>query len=111
MELLDNYTNLRNQIFEYFEYVEDWRILPLDDSTEYYWQLTVESYGDVVRFAETREQLEDKDAGDYYSNSVYTQCHLQKWVYRGEAYTMICVDTNVDGNKLLQIFKNDLEVI
>ncbi len=31
-------------------------------------------------------------------------------VYRGQDYTMISVDTHVDGNKFLQIFDNKKEV-
>lgn len=32
MELLDKYNDLREQVFAYFGYVEDWRVIPLDDS-------------------------------------------------------------------------------
>lgn len=110
MELLNNYFKLQNELFDYFGYKEDWRILPVDDSTKYYWRLTAsESSGDV-QFADSIEQLEDEEAGDYYSNEIYTQRHLPKWVYRGADYTMICVDTRIDGNQLLQIFDNNKEV-
>lgn len=109
MQLLDNYEALRKEVFEYFGYVEDWRVIPLDDARPYYWYLTDgEDYGSV-RFAETKEQLEDEDAGNYYENEIYTQRHLPKWVYRGEEYTMICVDTHTDGNQFLQIFSNERE--
>ena len=111
MKILDDYFVLREQIFEYFGYVEDWRVLPLDDARQYYWRLDSEGPG-TVRFAETESALlldEDDDSEDYYENEIYTQRHLPKWVYRGAEYTMIVVDTHTDGNQFLQIFANAKE--
>lgn len=110
MELLDQHQALRKQILEYFGYIENWRVLPIDDSRGYYWHFTDDESSGCVRFSEIRERLEDEDAGQYYENEIYTQRHLQKWVYRGDDFTMICVDTHVDGNKFLQIFENSKEV-
>ena len=104
MKLLDEYFELQKKIHAYFGYVEDWRVLPLADATMYYWR----EDGKNVTFADTDEQL-DSDRGDYYENEIYTQRHLPKWVYRGEKYTMIVVDTHTDGNQLLQVFDNSLE--
>jgi hypothetical protein len=109
MQLLDSYEALRKEVFDYFGYIEDWRVLPLDDARKYYWHLTDDERSGSVRFAETKERLEDEDAGEYYENEIYTQRHLPKWVYRGEEYTMICVDTHTDGNQFLQIFTNSKE--
>lgn len=108
MELLDRYTKLRDEVFEYFGYVEDWRVIPLDDARDYFWQLDGEGPG-VVRFADSKEELEN-ESGNYYENEIYTQRFLPKWVYRGEEYTMVVVDTHVDGNKFLQIFSNEKEM-
>jgi hypothetical protein len=110
MELFEQYDNVKQQIFDYFGYVEDWRVLPMVFDTEYFWYISgSEESGNVV-FAETVEQLEDEDSGNYYENEIYTQRHLSKWVYRGEDYTMICVDTHCDRNQYLQILSNDKEV-
>jgi len=106
MELLDKYLDLQKQLHAYFGYVEDWRILPIDDCREYFWQLEGEGPG-LVRFAETEEQLNSN--GDYYEDEIYTQRHLPKWVYRGAAFTMIVVGTHTDGNQLLRIFDNEKE--
>lgn len=106
MKLLDEYFELQKKVHEYFGYVEDWRVIPLDDSTDYFWTLDGEEHGGEVLFADSIAKLEDRGAGDYYSNSIYTQRHLPKWVYRGEGYTMICVDTHTDGNNFLQVFDN-----
>lgn len=102
MKLLDDYFNLRNQVFDYFGYVEDWKVIPLDDSRGYYWRLSDE---DTVEFADTEEELESQ-SGNYYENEIFPYCHLPKHVYRGEEYTMVVVDTRTDGNKFLQILSN-----
>lgn len=105
MVLLDQYMGLQKQIYEYFGYVEDWRVIPINDSREYFWNLD-ESTGRVLFW----EKPEDLDSGEHYENFIYQQRFLTKWVYRAEEYTMIVVDTHTDGNKFLQIFANALEV-
>ena len=107
MKILDQYNTLQAQIFEYFGYAEDWRAIPIDDTRECFWRLYGEGPGQL-RYAETEEQLDDED-GNYYEDEIYTQRHLPKWVYRGEHYTMVCVDAHVDGNKFLRILSNDKE--
>jgi len=108
MKLLDEYKALKEELFKYFGYVEDWHVLPIDDAREYFWRLDGEGTGTVF-FAETKEQLDDED-GNYYEHEIYTQRHPPKWVYIGAEYTMIVVDTNTDGNKFLQIFDNSKRV-
>jgi hypothetical protein len=137
MELLDQYFGLQKQIYDYFGYREDWVVIPLDDAREYYWRIEGgEGSGGRVVFAkspdvlppyDSEKFLEDlfrgvnvhddeqmkallaDDKSAYYSNLIYTQRFLPKWVYRGEKFTMICVDTRTDGNKFLQIFDNEKE--
>lgn len=98
---------LCDAIFKNLGYVEDWRILPIEDSREYYWTLLGEGPG-YVEFAETEKQL--LEDGDYYRDEIYTQRHLNKWVYRTKDYTMVLVDTHTDGNQLLRIFDNLKEI-
>lgn len=116
MKQLDKYFKLQEEIFKYFGYVEDWAVIPIEDSREYYWTLT----GDTreVWFCEDKETQKVLAGNGFnyddpkcktdkiYSNEVYTQRHLPKWVYRGDDYTMICVDTRTDGNKFLAIYDN-----
>lgn len=110
MKLLQKYFKLQQEIFDYFGYVEDWVVIPLEDGTEYYWSLRDEgAHGGEVHFADSLEELNSRD-GNYYINEIYTQRFLPKWVYRGTEYTMIVVDTRVDGNKFLQIFDNSKEI-
>lgn len=108
MKLLDSYLDLQYQIFSYFGYVEDWRVLPLEDSRKYYWRLYGEGPGSV-RFADSKAELDDEDM-DYYEDEIYMQRHLERWVYRGDEFTMVCVDTHIEGNQLLRVFDNSKEV-
>lgn len=103
MKLLDDYFKLEEEIHNYFGYVEDWVAIPMDDATMYTWHLDTHS----VSFWLNDEELEKNE---WYTNQIYTQRFLNKWVYVGKDYTMVVVDTQVDGNKFLQIFSNKLEV-
>jgi hypothetical protein len=54
MKLLTQYFALQKKIYEYFGYSEDWKTIPLDDSTVLYWHLTQnENGGGYVRFHES----------------------------------------------------------
>lgn len=106
-ELIDNYFALQDKIFEYFGYKEGWTVIPLNDCRQYFWFLTGEGPEDRVIFTEKNLF----NIIDIYSNEIYTQRFLKKWVYRTKRYTMICVDTHTDGNKFLQIFDNKKERI
>lgn len=113
MKKLEEYFKLQKEIYEYFGYEENWVVIPIEDATGYHWEIIGDEKSGEVKFAESIEQFNssgDNYQGDYYQNEIYTQRFLKKWVYRGEKYTMICVDTNTDGNKFLQIFDNKLEV-
>jgi hypothetical protein len=70
MKLLDTYNEIRKQIFDYFGYVEDWVVIPLDDATEYYWCLVDgnEGYGGIVRFSEAEEKLADEQGEPFTLN-------------------------------------------
>ncbi len=108
MKELDDYIAAKEAIFRAFGYVEDWIIIPTEDSRQYYWRLNGEGPGEV-QFADTEKELLEEE-GNYYVHEIYTQRFLPKWVYRAEeGYTMICTDTHTDGNKLLQIFDNTKE--
>lgn len=108
MNILINYNKAKKELFEYFGYKEDWVAIPVDDATEYYWNLTGEGSGDSVRFGKKIDVI--TLSGDHYENEIYAQRFLKKWVYQGKDYTMICVDTHVDGNKFLQIFDNSKKI-
>lgn len=107
MKLIDDYFALQQQIYDYFGYSEDWRVIPLDDAREYFWRL--EGEGPVeVHYAKTESDLADQ-TGDYYVNEIHKERFSEKCVYRAEGYTMVCVDTRTDGNLFLQVFDNSKE--
>lgn len=109
MEKLDRYFELQKEICDYFGYKEDWVVIPLNDCTGYFWKIIGGgAFGGSVRFAEALEDISNDET--CYEDEIYTQRFLPRWVYRGEDYTMICVDTHVDGNKFLSIFSNKKEV-
>jgi len=109
MKLLNDYFKLQNEIYNYFGYVEDWVVIPIDDARNFFWRIQGSEENGSVQYADSIQNLNDIEAGHYYTNEIYTQRFLPKWVYRGEKYTMICVDTHTDGNKFLQIFNNSKE--
>lgn len=111
---LDRYLDRRYEVHEYFGYKEDWVAIPIDDRREYWWGLDGEGPG-RVGYSTTKSSvlrgLFDGDlVFDYFEDVIYTQCYLPRWVYRGLDFTMICVDTNVDGNRFLAIYSNAKEV-
>ena len=109
-ELVDSYFNKRQELFDYFGYVENWKAIPVEDRTEYYWFLIGVEANDSVLFADKPEDLEDEGSENYYSDQIYSQRFLNKWVYRTKDFTMVCSDPCTDGNKFLSIFDNSKEV-
>lgn len=108
MDLLKQYFGLQEQIFAFFGYVEDWRIIPLSDHTGYYWILEQKDDGSGhVLFHEKPFDDALFESGMYYRFEIYTQRHLPQWVYSGEGYTMVCCDTQQDMNYLLCVFDNE----
>jgi hypothetical protein len=119
MQLLDQYLDLQEQIYAYFGYVEDWKVMPIEDARKYYWALSPEQTN--VYYCESRENAEelvgnefdwevsDIDGNDVYSDEIISP-FLPKGIYRGKDYTMVVVDTHTDGNKFLQIFDNAKEI-
>jgi len=106
VRMLKDFFDQQEKIFNYFGYVEDWKVIPLDDRTEFYWEL--DEIDNTVKYAETLEEL--KDDADYYEDTIYQQRFLPKYIYEGLEYTMISVDTQTDGNKFLAVFDNKKKV-
>lgn len=109
LDLLTTYFALQTQIFDYFGYRENWRIIPLDDKTDVYWMLDQkpDGTGRVFWAPEPFSSALIQNGETFYSGSIYTQRFLTKWVYQAQDFTMICVDTHVDLNKFLMVFANE----
>jgi hypothetical protein len=103
--LIESYFCLKNNVFEYFGYKEDWCVFPLDDARKYYWCISYD--GQTVCYADTRKELGTEEE---YEAEIYKQRFLTKWVYTADDYTMILVDTHVDLNRLLMVFDNKKEI-
>ena len=111
MKILDEYMKLQEEIYDYFGYIENWCVIPIEDRREMYWILEQNEDGNGnVKYSDKSFTPEIMREGEeYYQDSIYTQRFLQEWVYRGEDYTMVCCDTHTDGNKFLAIFDNAKE--
>jgi len=103
---ISNYFKLAEKIHSTFGYTEDWKVIPMDDCRKMHWML----FEHGVRYAETVADLLDEEAGKYYSDSIYTQRFLPKYVYDSDEFTMISCEPHVDGNKFLRIFANNKRV-
>lgn len=106
MELMKNYNNALQTLYDHVGFEEDWVVCPIDDSTECFW--TIDENQDFVRFADTMEVLASD--GEYYEDEVYKQRFYKKHVYRGEKLTMVFCDTHTDGMKYFRFFDNSKEI-
>lgn len=113
-DIIKQYFDLQDEVFKYFDYVQDWKVIPLDPQLGRHWMICgpEDDSGTSVAFSPKPFTKELIEAGrECYSGTIYTQRHLPKWVYRGKDYTMVAVDTHCDGNQVLMIFENALECI
>ena len=106
MKLLNDYTEALEAIYDYFGFVEDWTVFPIDIRDEYYWKITAIE----VTFYDSLKAYETDDGMHSYSNEIYYHRHYPKAIYVGKDYTLIMVDTHTDGNKFLAIFDNNKEI-
>jgi len=110
--LIENYFNLQDEVFKYFGYVEDWKIIPMCSQLNHHWMICGPEDNSNTKIVYspspfTKEMIER--GSDLYSGTIYTQRFLPKWVYRGADLTMIAVDMHSDGNQVLMIFENSME--
>lgn len=119
MEQLNKYQEGLQGIYDYFGYKEKCYVFPVDDCTHYYWD--IEKYN--VVFADDKKNMiwdeknnewtyPDDCKDDFYSHEFYyvNEDEDHKNVYEGKDYTMIVVNTRVDGNKFLCIFDNSKRI-
>lgn len=124
MKILDDYLKLQKEIYEYFGYVEDWCVFPIDDRRDQFWT----ENGDEVYYSPRKDVIEELVKVDefgysldwekipeemqnfVYSDDIYPNRFLPTAEYRGKDFSMILVNTNTDGNKFLAIYDNKKEV-
>ena len=84
MTKIDDYFKLQEETFKYFGYVEDWVNIPMVDHRGYHWHIDQDKHGSgEIYYCDDLITQEILDDGEYYSDSIYTQRFLKKWVYRG----------------------------
>jgi len=105
-ELIKNYKNSLQAIYDHVGFVEDWVIYPIDDRTGMYWTIIELT---KVRYAETEEQLHSD--GDYYEDDIYTQRFYKKHIYEGNDFTLIFCDPHTDGMRWFALFNNSKKII
>jgi len=108
MKQLIAYKEALKEIYDYFGFVEDWSVFPLEDATAYWWFI---ERGCVFYF-DSLEAYEQRDESHTYVVEILHHRFYPNAIYEGKdnKYTMIIVDTNTDGNKFLQIFDNSKKV-
>jgi hypothetical protein len=106
---IKNYFELAEEIHEYFGYREDWVCIPMNNRMGDYWMIIGEGVDGRYVYSDEPFTKESVEAGKVYSGLIYTQRFLKKWVYRGKDMTLLCANTQTDGNKFLMIFENDKE--
>lgn len=104
-ELLKNYEDAKNALYDHVGFKEDWVVYPISDCTEYLWSIINK---ESVRYAKTKEEFFSD--GDYYEYYIYAQRFYSKHVYRGKTLTMIFCNPHVDGMIWFNFFDNDKEV-
>jgi hypothetical protein len=104
MNIIEQYNSAKQVLYDHVGFVEDWVIFAIEDRTEMFWA----ENGSEVKYAETLDRFNSD--GDYYVDEIYTQRFYKKWVYRGQEFTMIFVDTHTDGNKFFAVYSNSKEI-
>ncbi len=95
---LKQFEKLKEEIYEYFKFIETWKERPISIETDCYWKLYK---NESVEFCPNKKFMPDSTYGyDIVHDSVYI----------GEDYTMIVSDTHCDGNEYDVIFSNKLQI-
>ena len=105
-DTIQKYFELEQVIHEHFGYEENWHVYKLDDLTDQYWTVGEDPTSKFVAFHDEYLTQDLIDSDLFYSGIVHKDEFLDKSIYETEHYTMILVDSQADGNKLLSIFSN-----
>ncbi len=108
MNLIERFDNAKQDLYDHVGFKEDWVIYAIVNRTEMFWKIT--SNQKEVRFAETKKKFISTADSGYYFNEILTHRNYNKSIYRGKEFTMILVNTNIDGNKFFAFYSNDKEI-
>lgn len=103
------YFEIAEEIHKYFGYKEDYVCIPMDNRMDDHWMVIGEGVDGRYVYSPEPFTKESIEAGNVFSGLIYTQRFLKKWVYRAKEMTLLCANTQTDGNKFLMLFDNDKE--
>lgn len=96
MELMTNYNDAVQKLYDHVGFKEDLVLCPINDCTEKFWSVNDEQ----VKYADSKEQFNSD--GDYYQDEIYKQRFYSKWVYEGKELTMIFCNPHTDFCRVLK---------
>ena len=96
MKIFDDYFDLREKIYNYFGYQEDWKVPPLMDYRDYFWAI---HNGKLCLNCYKEDDFTSEEVLSVY-------CIFPNGIYEKEDFTLIYYDTQTDGNDFLGIFDN-----
>jgi|GEM_PF-1525991 hypothetical protein len=113
-ETIDQYFQTKENLEEYFGYAEDWVQIPWEDYRQYHWFFekskdvpvldgSLAENGKIIYWDSIKAIVQNQE---WYRSPLYTQRFLMKWIYHAKDFTMVCLNTQTDGNKHLAIFDN-----
>lgn len=104
LELITDYNQALQAIYDHVGFVEDWVVCRIDDKTEMFWSVD----NTTVRYSPTTAEFESQ-SGNYYEDQIYKQRFYKQHVYRGADFTLIFCDPQTDSQKWFRIFDNTKE--
>lgn len=105
MDIVKQYNEAKQAIYDHVGFEEDWVVYPIDDCTDKYW--FVDEGSKEVHYADSPESMKEEEG---YVDELYTQRFYRKWIYRGPLFTMIFCNPGVDGMKWFRVFDNSKEI-
>ncbi len=101
-ELLSEYARLEQEILAHFNYEPQWREYLIRDYRDLWWGLVGHTlYYQYENNLATDEVLRQGNFCTAEVRSVY---------HSADGHTMVCLDTNTDGNKYLGVFEDSKRV-
>ncbi len=111
LELIKNYEEAKQKIYEHVGFEEDFVVCPLDDCTEYFWLLEDDSVSySLIKEDLSVESLDNGESEELYKDDIYTQRFYKKHVYEGKDFTMVFCDPHTDGMKWFRLFDNSKRI-
>jgi len=112
MDLLDQYFELQQKIYDYFGYKEGWCVFPIADTREYSWFIKGGSgFNRHVIYCKGDFTVRAIADGKFWQEEIERNVHFPQLIYDGEEFTMIVIDACTDDNGFLRIFDNSRQLV